>query len=185
MLYQRHAFLLPGSSFRSHAHNLNTTCNKGTGKSHVLRLAMKHLESVFPRKVHIVAPTGVAACNIGGMFVRHDMSFLPRIFFLRWQINRHVVLLFAIMQVLQYTVFLVLDLVSRARNGCYNLINFCRARLSRQTLGIPTLKSRWQINRATFLGDGDKETLLRRVRSKRIPRRRWQEVHMCSPFLRL
>ena len=42
---------------------------QGTGKSHVLRLAVKHLEAIFPRKVHITAPTGVAACNIGGSYI--------------------------------------------------------------------------------------------------------------------
>ena len=38
----------------------------GTGKSHVLRVAIKYLRSMFPQQVHVTAPTGVAACNIGG-----------------------------------------------------------------------------------------------------------------------
>ena len=46
----------------------------GTGKSHVLRVAIKYLLAIFPRQVHITASTGVAACNIGGRFLRFKYS---------------------------------------------------------------------------------------------------------------
>lgn len=54
--------------------NLTISGRAGTGKSTLLRLALSQIDS---NKILVVAPTGVAALNVGGITIHRAFSFRP------------------------------------------------------------------------------------------------------------